>query len=236
MHGRLTYANVAATLALVFAMSGGALAANHYLINSTKQINPKVLKKLRGARGAGGATGQRGATGAGGPAGKAGAPGKEGTPGKEGIPGKEGQPGASASASIATAFAQVTPVSPISLEEADTLVLSTKSSGKNLALPAAGAHVLAQASVGVANSEVSAVKITCQLAWEALAGGGPHLIGNPGIVELQGTFVTRTELPLTANVSLVGGETYALQVYCHTQFGASNGRVLAAAINAVGPD
>lgn len=46
MRHRLSYANVAATLALVFSMSGGALAATHYLINSTKQINPKVLKKL----------------------------------------------------------------------------------------------------------------------------------------------------------------------------------------------
>ena len=56
----LSYANVVATLALVFAMSGGALAAQHYLVNSTKQINPKVLKKLRGrpgARGGFGATG-----------------------------------------------------------------------------------------------------------------------------------------------------------------------------------
>src|SRR5438876_8031642 len=44
---RLTYANVAATLALVFSMTGGALAAKHYLINSTSQINPKVLKKLK---------------------------------------------------------------------------------------------------------------------------------------------------------------------------------------------
>jgi hypothetical protein len=40
---RFTYANVAATLALVFSMSGGALAASHYLITSKKQIAPKVL-------------------------------------------------------------------------------------------------------------------------------------------------------------------------------------------------
>jgi hypothetical protein len=44
----LNYANVAATLALLFAMSGGAFAAGHYLINSTTQISPKVLKQLRG--------------------------------------------------------------------------------------------------------------------------------------------------------------------------------------------
>ena len=63
MRKRLTYANVTATLALVFAMSGGALAASHYLINSTKQINPKVLKKLAGKTGAPGKTGPSGAPG-----------------------------------------------------------------------------------------------------------------------------------------------------------------------------
>ena len=67
---RLTYANVAATLALVFSMTGGALAAKHYLINSTRQINPKVLKKLKARL--------KGKTGARGPAG---APGPEGPPG-----------------------------------------------------------------------------------------------------------------------------------------------------------
>jgi Collagen triple helix repeat (20 copies) len=86
MRRRLSYANVTATLALVFAMSGGALAANHYLINSTKQISPKVLKKLTGKVGA---NGTNGATGAQGPAGKEGAPGKEGSLGKEGSPGKD---------------------------------------------------------------------------------------------------------------------------------------------------
>jgi hypothetical protein len=74
----LNYANVVATLALVFAMSGGALAAKHYLINSTKQINPKVLKSLKGNTGAAGAPG---------------AQGKEGPSGKEGSQGKEGKEG-----------------------------------------------------------------------------------------------------------------------------------------------
>ena len=42
----LNYANVTATLALLFAMSGGALAAKHYLVNSTSQLNPRVLRSL----------------------------------------------------------------------------------------------------------------------------------------------------------------------------------------------
>jgi hypothetical protein len=46
MRRHLTYANVTATLALVLAMSGGAFAAKHYLVNSTKQIDPKVLDSL----------------------------------------------------------------------------------------------------------------------------------------------------------------------------------------------
>jgi hypothetical protein len=75
MRRRITYANVAATLALVFSMTGGALAANHYLINSTKQINPKVLKKLRGRTGA---TGKLGAAGPQGAAGKNGVNGERG--------------------------------------------------------------------------------------------------------------------------------------------------------------
>jgi hypothetical protein len=81
---RLSYANVTATLALVFSMSGGALAANHYLISSTKQISPKVLKKLKGKNGTIGATG---ATGPQGPAGAAGAQGVQGIQGVRGLPG-----------------------------------------------------------------------------------------------------------------------------------------------------
>ncbi len=87
----LTYANVTATLALVFAMSGGALAAQHYLINSTKQISPKVLKKLKGNTGKTGKTGATGATGGPGATGAQGPAGKEGPQGKEGPEGPEGQ-------------------------------------------------------------------------------------------------------------------------------------------------
>src|SRR6476646_796494 len=82
MGQRLTYANVTATLALFLAMSGGAVAANHYLINSTRQINPRVLKRLRGEIGPRGPAGPAGpAMLAAGPAGAAGAPGGVGPAG-----------------------------------------------------------------------------------------------------------------------------------------------------------
>lgn len=81
MSRRLSYANVVATLALVFAITGGAIAAQHYLITSTKQISPKVVKKLRGHRGR---RGPRGLVGAVGPTGAAGAAGAKGDNGDRG--------------------------------------------------------------------------------------------------------------------------------------------------------
>ncbi len=84
------------TLALVFAMSGGAYAAKTYLITSTKQISPKVLKQLKGANGekgtngTNGVSGKDGAQGAPGPEGKTGLEGKTGPEGKAGGEGKPG--------------------------------------------------------------------------------------------------------------------------------------------------
>ena len=77
----LSYANVVATMALVFAMGGSAMAAKHYLINSTSQINPKVIKKLQGKTGK---------------TGLAGAQGQPGSPGPAGAQGNEGPAGLSA--------------------------------------------------------------------------------------------------------------------------------------------
>jgi Collagen triple helix repeat (20 copies) len=82
--------NVVAWLALFVAMGGTSLAASHYIITSTNQIKPSVLKKLHGANGragAKGASGAAGAAGAQGPEGKQGAKGENGTNGE---PGKEG--------------------------------------------------------------------------------------------------------------------------------------------------
>jgi uncharacterized low-complexity protein len=95
---RFTYANVAMTLALVFAMTGGAYAARKYLITSTKQISPKVLAQLKSTKGAGpdgqqGPQGPQGAPGTNGAPGKDGAQGPKGDPGTPGTPGKDGENG-----------------------------------------------------------------------------------------------------------------------------------------------
>lgn len=86
-------ATLLASVALLFAMGGGAYAASKYLITNTKQISPKVLKHLRGARGRNGANGANGATG---PQGSTGPQGPAGAAGKDGTNGLNGSNGTSA--------------------------------------------------------------------------------------------------------------------------------------------
>jgi hypothetical protein len=93
---RVTYTNIVLTFALLFAMTGGAYAAKHYVITSVGQISPKVLKALQGKAGApgpAGASGSAGAKGDSGAAGSAGAVGERGSAGAPGSPGAEGPEG-----------------------------------------------------------------------------------------------------------------------------------------------
>ena len=227
MRRRLSYANVTATLALVLAMSGGALAASHYLINSTRQINPKVLKKLKGhtgPQGIQGTTGKTGATGKTGPTGKT---------------GSTGLTGPSASASLGTAFVQITLASPVYLEgtEAGNLVLSTKASGggKNLVVPASGARVLVQAVVQVRSIGLTAATVSCHLATADLGGGNVTSFGAPVSVIAPGGVASGqpAAVPLAANVSLAGGETYDVRVVCRTE-GVGQAEALGGSITALG--
>jgi hypothetical protein len=95
MRRRITPGTVIATVALVFAMTGGAYAAGKFLITSTKQIKPSVLKQLTGKAGPAGAKGLSGAAGAAGPAGPGGPGGPQGPGGPGGPEGKSGAPGES---------------------------------------------------------------------------------------------------------------------------------------------
>jgi hypothetical protein len=93
---RISYTNIALTVAIFFAMAGGALAAKRYVIISTSQISPRVLKALEGKPGGPGATGAAGPAGAKGepgPVGSAGEKGSQGLPGEEGPEGEPGEPG-----------------------------------------------------------------------------------------------------------------------------------------------
>ncbi len=71
-------ATIIASVALFVALGGTALAASHYIITSTSQIKPSVLRSLRGK------AGLRGPAGAAGPAGTPGAAGAAGPKGAEG--------------------------------------------------------------------------------------------------------------------------------------------------------
>jgi len=79
---------VVAVIALVFALAGSAYAAKKYVITSTNQIKPSVLKSLKGSPGAPGATGAQGPKGDTGAAGTNGKDGTNGTNGKDGTNGK----------------------------------------------------------------------------------------------------------------------------------------------------
>ncbi len=241
---RFSYANVAATVALVFAMCGGALAANHYLISSTKQISPKVLKKLKGATGnpgpAGpaGAKGAPGATGAQGSGGTPGTRGAEGKEGKEGPPGKEGPQGTPGSAGIAKSFLQVGPFLtsiPLDTTEHGPLVLSTHSSGngRDLTLPGLGALVFVQATVQATNGGAGLAEVKCQLAEEGLEGGGPVFFGQTSTVDIAAGTVFE-EIPLTGAVEVGGDETYDLRVYCNKSQAGQTASVSGGSLTAVG--
>jgi hypothetical protein len=63
MKHRLTPGGAIALVALFIALGGSALAAKHYVITSTKQIKPSVLKKLKGNQGPRGPQGAQGPPG-----------------------------------------------------------------------------------------------------------------------------------------------------------------------------
>lgn len=141
-HMRVSPAGTIATLALILAMSGGAYAASKYVITSTKQIKPSVLKSLQGktgpagapgSAGPAGAQGAQGAQGPAGPAGPQGTPGGKGETGSQGTKGTTGTIGATGSkgATGATGTTGYTETLPAGKTETGTWVLQATNGGKD---------------------------------------------------------------------------------------------------------
>jgi hypothetical protein len=84
LRNRFGIPGLVAVIALVLAMVGGAFAANKYVITSTKQIKPSVLKALKGKNGGAGPAGTNGTNGTNGAKGDQGVQGVPGTPGTNG--------------------------------------------------------------------------------------------------------------------------------------------------------
>jgi hypothetical protein len=174
--------NLVAWLALFVALGGTSLAASHYLITSTKQIKPSVLKVLHGADGKpgppgpAGAAGARGATGPAGPQGNAGSAGSIGTRGE---PGLQGSPGTNGTAVVAR------PRSVASVETAST----------NPHTPTFKGDALAGAAwtQGPPELEQFMGEVEMTAPAEAQCGAGTGLAPNGGsavvIVELNGSVV-----------------------------------------------
>ncbi len=158
---RLTYANVAATLALVFSMSGGALAATHYLINNKKQISPKVLKELKGNAGA------------------------KGAPGAPGAPGAAGAPGAPGAAGSAIAFGSVVisgAGNPTFLSNSGFSSVSEPTPGKYCLTPAVAGHPILVTSAGTGQTIAVIGAAQCPGGYELEAAEAPLTTGEGFIV------------------------------------------------------
>ena len=97
LRNRFGIPGVISVIALVFAMLGGAYAANQD--GSGKGATASAKKGAKGPRGP---RGPKGATGAAGPAGPAGAPGAKGDAGANGAPGASGKDGVSVTGVPAT--------------------------------------------------------------------------------------------------------------------------------------
>jgi hypothetical protein len=93
---------VAAALVIAVAVSGTAIAAKDFVITSTRQIKPSVLKQLAGKRGPEGPRGPRGHTGRTGHKGATGARGPRGARGRTGPRGKRGTRGPAGATSVVT--------------------------------------------------------------------------------------------------------------------------------------
>jgi hypothetical protein len=151
-----------ALTALFLALGGSAVAAGHYLITSTKQISPKVLHKLEGARGP---RGVQGAQGLPGPQGLQGVPGPRGEPGLSGTAGQTVLPSGQSESGMYGAGGGV--ADNVSKEGRFGYIQTGITYTQPLAAPIADSHVI---EVNGATPEGSETKTHCPGVGQAAPG------------------------------------------------------------------
>lgn len=199
---RLSYANVTATLALVFAMSGGALAASHYLINSAKQINPAVLKTLKGQAGPAGATGAQGPRGL---PGTPGAPGEKGEPGARGTHGERGEPGEAGTPGEGGA------VGYSAVEPGPAQVWSSLGSVVSKRLPAGHYIVWAKVQISAQSEKAGSVGLECGLYDEGTPLDHTASFAPLSSAEQIPNYLSVVDLPLNAALNTTTSSTVTVE-------------------------
>jgi hypothetical protein len=181
MRRRINFANVLATLALLFSMSGGAFAASHYLLSSTKQISPKLLKKLRGKTGKTGKTGKQGPTGNTGAEGTPGKTGATGATGATGVTGKEGATGEEGPEGPSAAYEEKALTSTNVTTTAKTILV---------ALPVGSYDITAKAQLQ-SKEAVNAATVLCEMKpeGEAALDSMTASLAGAGTTPAEGTVV-----------------------------------------------
>jgi hypothetical protein len=200
-------------LAMVLALGGGAAVANtHFIITSTAQIKPSVLKALRGKSGTKGTNGKNGTNGTNGTNGKDGTNGTNGATGVTGPRGLQGVtgpagPGAAVLATVLTSGGTSGTSTTSALAGTLPIELACTNEGSNT--PVANLETTAHSST----SETARYDAT----WVSPAAGAtytsPTLEQANGNLPTTGTYnMLDTSLADTGGADVTHGSVYLSEV------------------------
>lgn len=186
---------VVAIVALLVALSGTAVAAS-FVITSTDQIAPKVLKKLKGNRGKQGKQGRRG---------KQGIQGKQGVQGVQGVEGVQGVAGPTAGG-----FASTQTNATLSTTAKNVITLSGGTGA--ITAPAGGRLIVNASALFQKTNSAGLADADCTLVMSTNSGGFTA-IGQTMNRDYQNAFENES-LSATAGAAVAAGSTYNVALSC----------------------